>query len=96
MIFDVCGNIEYFNQDFPSAGISIAAPVGARLFAARLSLLAGIDGTVHDAALIDAELSAIREGLAARPHSQVAAMSLNNFLVRPLRRQVERYGEPAR
>ena len=91
VIFDVCRNIEYFNQDFPSAGVSLAAPLGARLFAARLSLLAGIDAAVDDD-----ELSAIRAGLAARMHSQVATMSLDNFLVRPHRRQVERYGEPAR
>ena len=91
VIFDVCRNIEYFNQDFPSAGVSLAAPLGARLFAARLSLLAGIDAAVDDD-----ELSAIRAGLAARMQSQVATMSLDNFLVRPHRRQVERYGEPAR
>lgn len=41
VVFDVCGNIDDFNQDFPSAGASIAAPLCARLFAAHLSLLAG-------------------------------------------------------
>jgi type I restriction enzyme R subunit len=31
--------------------------------------------------------------LAARLHSEVAAMNLDNFLVRPKRLYVERYGE---
>ena len=101
LIFDVCRNIEYFNQDFPSAGDTVAASVGERLFAARLSLLAGIDGVLDNAALDngapdDGELGTIREGLAARLHSQVAGMSLDNFLVRPQRRQVERFGEATR
>lgn len=96
VIFDVCQNIEYFNQDLPSAGVSVAASLGERLFAAWLSLIAGIDAAGNEGALDDAELFAIREGLAAQMHSQVAAMTLDNFLVRPHRREVERYGEPAR
>ena len=30
VIFDVCRNIEYFNQDFPSAGVSLARSYGRR------------------------------------------------------------------
>lgn len=90
VIFDVCQNIEYFNQDLPAAGVAAAEPLSERVFRARLSLLAGIDS-----ALDDAELAALREGLAARMHSQVTGMSLDNFLVRPHRRSVERFSEAA-
>lgn len=89
VIFDVCQNIEYFNQDLPSAGSSVTESLGHRLFTARLSLLAGIDSVMDDA-----ELAALREGLAARMHAQVAGMSLDNFLVRPKRRIVEHFASP--
>ena len=88
VIFDVCQNIEYFNQDLAAAGVSVAEPLGERIFKARLSLLAGIDS-----ALDDADLAALREGLAARMHGQVTGMSLDNFLVRPHRRSVERFSD---
>jgi len=87
VIFDVCQNIEYFNQDLPSAGATATPSLRTRLFVSRLELLAAID-----AAPADAELAALREGLAARMHAQVAGMSLDNFIVRRARRAVERFG----
>jgi type I restriction enzyme R subunit len=89
VIFDVCQNIEYFNQDLASANSSVTESLGQRLFKARLLLLAGIDSTLDDT-----ELAALRAGLAARMHAQVAGMSLDNFLVRPKRRIVEHFASP--
>ncbi len=86
VIFDVCQNIEYFNAEVPSVSPSASPPLGSRLFTGRLALLAAIDQMVDDA-----ELVALREGLAANLHSTVAGMSLDNFLVRPRRREVERF-----
>ncbi len=91
VIFDVCQNIEFFNQDLPAAGSSVALSLRQRLFTARLSLLAGID-----AAPDDAGLAALRTTLAADMHSRVEGMSLDNFLVRPRRRAVERFGVATR
>jgi type I restriction enzyme R subunit len=91
VIFDVCGNIRYFNQDLPSAGGSVSEPLGSRLFNARLSLLAGIDGAPGDS-----DLSALRESLAARMHERVSGMNLDNFMVRTRRREVERFADPVR
>lgn len=88
VIFDVCQNIEYFNEDLPSASTSHSPSLRSRLFASRLQLLAAID-----AAPSDDELGAMREGLAARLHEQVSGMSLDNFLVRRARRSVERFSE---
>jgi type I restriction enzyme R subunit len=92
MIFDVCQNIEYFNQDLAMAmaGASAVQSLGERLFTARLSLLAGIDGAPDDDSLL-----ALREGLSARMHGQVAGMSLDNFIVRTKRRSIERYADAA-
>ncbi|MEX1077678.1 MAG: DEAD/DEAH box helicase family protein [Homoserinimonas sp.] len=88
VIFDVCQNIEYFNEDYPSAESSTGKSLGQRLFTGRLALLAGIDSADGDE-----ELKPLREGLAARMHGHVAAMTLENFLVRPKRRSVERFAE---
>ena len=86
VIFDVCQNIEYFNEDLPSANTSHTPSLRSRLFASRLQLLAAIDATPGDA-----DLSALREGLAAGMHTRVAGMNLDNFLVRRSRRAVERF-----
>lgn len=86
VIFDVCQNIEYFNQDLPSAGSSATPSLRSRLFTSRLQLLAAMDSAPEDA-----ELAALREVLAARMHAQVAGMSLDNFLVRRSRRAAERF-----
>ncbi|GGK87530.1 restriction endonuclease subunit R [Salinibacterium xinjiangense] len=86
VIFDVCQNIEYFNQDLPSAGVGTMPSLRSRLFTSRLQLLAAMD-----AAPDEAELTALREGVAARMHERVAGMSLDNFLVRRSRRAVERF-----
>jgi len=86
VIFDVCQNIEYFNEDLPSVGTSITPSLRSRLFTSRLQLLAAIDAAPHEA-----ELASLREGLAARLHGQVVGMNLDNFLVRRSRRAVERY-----
>ncbi|QEE61507.1 DUF4145 domain-containing protein [Salinibacterium sp. dk2585] len=90
VIFDVCQNIEYFNEDYPAAEASAGLSLGERLFRARVTLLASIDDAPDDA-----ELAAVREGLAARLHRQVSGMNLDNFLVRPRRRAVERFSEGA-
>ncbi|MGZ0211179.1 MAG: DEAD/DEAH box helicase family protein [Actinomycetales bacterium] len=86
VIFDVCQNIEYFNQDLPSAGTGTTPSLRSRLFSSRLQLLAAMDVAPEDA-----ELVALREVVAARMHAQVAGMSLDNFLVRRSRRAVERF-----
>ena len=85
VIFDVCQNIEYFNQDLPYAGAGATKSLSHRLFTARLALLAGMDS--HE----DADLVDIQSKLVSRMHGQVASMNLDNFLVRRSRREVERY-----
>ncbi|NQX14098.1 DEAD/DEAH box helicase family protein [Microbacteriaceae bacterium VKM Ac-2855] len=89
LIFDVGGNIDYFNaDDLPKAIGSVVQSLRSRLFVARLGVLAGADALPHP----DAETSAVRAGIAATLHRQVAGMRLENILVRPHRNLVEHFG----
>src|SRR5690606_29501189 len=101
VIFDVCQNIEYFNEDYPSAETPPGEPLGARIFAARLALLAGIDamddpadGAANNDVADEVDggsLGTIRSEIASGLHAHINGMSLNNFLVRPHRKTVEHF-----
>ena len=104
-LFDYCQNLEYFSQDIPSTEGSVADSLGKRLFNARLELLATLDypsgeapsGMVKEptAAYDDPKTDdAVRRSLADLLQREVAAMNLDNFVVRPRRRLVEKYAKP--
>ena len=105
-VFDYCQNLEYFSQDLPAVEGALAAPLGKRLFDARLELIG-----VLDQALAIEQREAVRDQGAAQPglpasadelraqiaallQREVAAMNLDNFIVRPRRRSVEKYARP--
>ncbi len=83
LVFDFCGNLEYFAQDLPGVDGRTRASLSARIFEARLSLLAALGDT-------DPEL---RASTAATLHETVAGMNVANFVVRPYRRAVDRFAE---
>lgn len=83
LVFDFCGNLEFFSQDLPTTAGSIQRSLSQRLFEARLDLVNRLD-----AAQTDAEL---RESSARALYETVAGMNLDNVLVRPHRRAVERF-----
>lgn len=87
VIFDVCGNIEYFNQDLPALEGSGAEPLNQRLFKSKAALLGLLDALP---APTDDERN-LRESIATGLHSTVAGMTDANFLVRAKRRYVERF-----
>lgn len=89
VIFDVCGNIAFFNVEMADSGAGAAEPLGQRSFKARISLLRALDTITAP----DADQVALRESLAGRMHSTVAGMNHGNFLVRRHLRQVERFAE---
>ena len=104
-IFDYCQNLEFFslNPDFKDGAAS--EPLGTRLFKARLEMVAELDARMPAATPVT-DLSAkpwetnwtlqeVREATASLLHQQVAAMNLDNFVVRPRRQYVERYARPA-
>jgi type I restriction enzyme, R subunit len=101
-VFDTCQNLEYFSQDLPAAEGTVPEPLGKRLFKARLELLGELDmrwaetgeGGLGEALPLDDDPKTDREVRRATScllHREVAAMNLDNFVVRPRRRLVERY-----
>ncbi len=104
-IFDYCQNLDYFSQDMPGTEGSVADSLGKQLFDARLELIASLDhqgeeaksGKLEEpASTYDGPGSndAVRRSLADLLQREVAAMNLDNFVVRPRRRLVEKYAKP--
>ncbi len=84
-VFDYCGNFDFFAQDLPAAEGRLVDSLGKQLFTTRLELVATLD-TDH----LEADL---RTDTVAILHAEVAAMNLDNFLVRPKRRIVEKFAD---
>lgn len=102
-IFDFCGNFEYFNQHPAGAVSPVGEPLTKRLFKRRLELLAllPVDEVGREkwvAAGHDdySGLIALRSGVLDHLHGEVAAMNLENFIVRMEREHVGRYAERER
>ncbi len=106
-IFDYCDNLAFFGQNAAGTEGMSGESLGARLFTKRLDLIGELDqrfashgveppaeGLVRDAPQpysgYVGEL-ALRLDVAATLHTQVAAMNVDNFVVRPKRRLVEIY-----
>ncbi len=103
-LFDYCQNLEYFSQDIPATDGSAVEALGTRLFKARLELIAELDKNSDadpkevqdpedDYGEPKTEIE-VRRAVAEMLQSEVAAMNLDNFVVRPHRRLVEKYAKP--
>jgi type I restriction enzyme R subunit len=104
-LFDYCQNLEYFSQDIAGTEGSTAASLGKRLFDARLELLDALDSrsrralseAVTGAAAVHGDPTTnegVRRNVAELLQREVAAMNVDNFVVRPHRRLVEQYAKP--
>jgi type I restriction enzyme R subunit len=106
-IFDYCNNLEFFNQKLPTTDGAAGDSLTTRLFKRRLELITSLDSKgaaqpdlvgvshVRESSPPYGEVTterAVRDETAAFLRSQVAAMNVDNFVVRPKRRFVERYG----
>ena len=80
LVFDFCGNLEYFSQNLAGTEGSLQKSLSQRLFEARLGLVTALDA--------DAPL---RTSTAELLRGHVAGMTLDNVLVRPHRRAVEHF-----
>jgi type I restriction enzyme R subunit len=83
LVFDFCGNLEYFSQDLPGSQGQTQKSLSQRLFEARLGLVTGLGDQEPD----------LRSSTVATLHEVVAGMNLDNFVVRPHRRAVEKYAD---
>jgi type I restriction enzyme R subunit len=105
-VFDFCQNLEYFSQNIPATDGGVGESLGKRLFNARLEVIGVLDhfgGSAH-APKVARERAVtygppetneeVRSFLADLLQREVAAMNLDNFIVRPKRRIVEQYAKP--
>ena len=105
-IFDYCQNLEYFKQNPETTDGAVGASLGKRLFSTRLELIGELDKTLTveaaghvvnepEAPYGDPRTGAeVRRTVGEQLHDEVAAMNLDNFVVRPRRRVVEKYAKP--
>lgn len=82
-VFDYCQNLEYFSQNPETTDGALAESLGKRLFKARLDLIGELD---HQSTEGD-----LRTETAETLRAEVAAMNVDNFVVRPKRQLVEKY-----
>lgn len=102
-IFDFCQNLEFFSQNPKGSEGNAAESLSTRLFKARLQIIAGLDNKLkadpkvgenppppYGGHLTDEQL---RAEVAALLHQNVAAMNVDNFVVRPQRKYVDKFAQ---
>jgi type I restriction enzyme, R subunit len=105
-LFDYCQNLEYFSQSPATTDGSLGESLGKRLFTTRLELIGELDrghgvsaqraDRVRETSPMYGDPSTnteVRQAIGEQLHLEVAAMNLDNFIVRPHRRIVERYAK---
>ena len=92
LIFDLCGNFEYFGDPLEDDVRPLPASLTTRVVRARLDLQDLIHGVPEPCE----EHQHIQAGLLDELHAHVAGMTTDNFLVRRQRRLVETFGERQR
>ena len=98
-VFDYCQNLEFFSQNPETVDGALNESLGKRLFVRRLELIGELDAhgkadARHGEALSPAALEVVlvvRRETADLLRREIAAMNLDNFVVRPRRRLVEKY-----
>lgn len=105
-LFDYCQNLEFFSQNPETTEGALSQSLGKRLFTGRLDLIGALDKKLY--ALTDTDKIALKPPVYGDPstevdlrqviadllHTEVAAMNLENFVVRPKRRVIEKYTNP--
>lgn len=104
-LFDYCQNLEFFSQNPETTDGALGESLGKRLFTSRLDLIGELDkrsdAADHEdrveepaAAYGEPRTNAqVRHATGVLLHKEVAAMNLDNFVVRPKRRIVEKYAK---
>lgn len=101
-LFDYCQNLEFFSQNPEHVDGFASEPLSTRLFKTRLALISELDTQLKEGfavrepradygELVNEPL--LRGELASHLHQTVAAMNIDNFVVRPQRRSVEKYAK---
>ena len=85
LVFDFCGNLEFFSQDLPGSEGSVQKSLTQRIFEGRLAMVQALDTAGGERELRASTAGWLRE--------VVDGMTLDNVLVRPHRRAVERFSQ---
>ena len=102
-LFDYCQNLEFFSQNPDTTDGSAGESLGTRLFKARLSLIEELDHKGIGGKQVNEppakygpqpNQQQLRDSTAGHLHQVVAAMNVENFVVRPQRRSVEKFARP--
>jgi type I restriction enzyme, R subunit len=95
-IFDYCGNLEFFSANPEAAAGTVAESLSKRLFKARLELVGVLDRdpSAEKTKAADPGSTDLRSETAERLRTEVAAMNVDNFVIRPKRKLVETYAKP--
>ncbi len=83
IVFDFCQNLEFFKENTLSTDGPTAKPIGERLFSSRVDLVAELQERPDP--------STLTKEVKRRLHEEVLGMNLENFIVRRVRRSVERF-----
>jgi len=98
-VFDFCGNLEFFSQNLPGSEGSVQKSLAQRLFEMRLALVSTLEATSPEGVPGEGDGTESEAGLRRDTtrglHKIVLGMNLDNFLVRPARRWVEKYADLA-
>ena len=103
-LFDYCGNLEFFQQTIPTINAPISKSLGQQLFTTRLDLIAALDQQSSSLSVVEGTINKLKDAVTPEAdlrqqivdllHKEVTAMNLENFIVRPKRRLVEKYHHP--
>ncbi|MGR3608892.1 MAG: DEAD/DEAH box helicase family protein [Sulfitobacter sp.] len=88
LVFDFCQNFEFFNQNPNLKDGALAPSISEKLFVARVEL---IDEISNEGASSDNALAGLKGSVEQRLYDEVFGMNLDNFIVRPKRRYVEKF-----
>ncbi|MGW0436707.1 DEAD/DEAH box helicase family protein [Micromonospora sp. NPDC003197] len=96
-VFDFCQNFEYFSHNPKTVEGSSTPSLTERLFKAKVELVYQLDQRLPDGSPVNTDGTSSEAGLrsdfAHELHTMVQGMNLDNFVVRPHRRLVQRYVE---
>ena len=102
-VFDFCQNLEFFSQNPATSDGSSSEPLSARLFKGRLEMIARLDERQKYSSKVSEPRAKtaighpseeqLRDETAELLRERVAAMNIDNFVVRPQRQFVEKYIE---
>lgn len=90
LVFDFCQNFEFFNQNPNVKDGALGPSISEKLFVTRVELM---DEISKDNPTSDSELVGLKDSIEQRLYDEVVGMNLDNFIVRPKRRYVEKFQE---